>query len=135
MCFFPFDVSDGRCGTFVSIPDRCFPFYYSTDRSKAIVPMLVLLFVALWFILRGDLFLSLVWCYIDLVFYGPLSIAITSLGEERANLSAFRTVFDLRVIQNHRLVCLFSLPLGVFEGLGLAIVAIPGLFSYLHFHL
>ena len=29
---------------------------YSTDRSKAVVPMLVLLFVALWFILRSDLF-------------------------------------------------------------------------------
>ena len=27
---------------------------YSTDRSKAVVPVLVLLFVALWFILRGD---------------------------------------------------------------------------------
>ena len=29
-------------------------FVYSTDRSKAVVP--VLFFVALWFILRGDLF-------------------------------------------------------------------------------
>ena len=29
---------------------------YSTDRSKAMVPVLVLLFVAFWFILRGDLF-------------------------------------------------------------------------------
>ena len=29
---------------------------YSTDRSKAVVPVLVLLFVALWFILRVDLF-------------------------------------------------------------------------------
>ena len=29
---------------------------YSTYRSKAVVPVLVLLFVALWFILRGDLF-------------------------------------------------------------------------------
>ena len=29
---------------------------YSTDRSKAVVPVLVLLFVALRFILRGDLF-------------------------------------------------------------------------------
>ena len=29
---------------------------YSTDRSKAVVPVLVLLFVALWFILRDDLF-------------------------------------------------------------------------------
>ena len=28
---------------------------YSTDRSKAVVPVLVLLFGALWFILRGDL--------------------------------------------------------------------------------
>ena len=28
---------------------------YSTDRSKAVVPVLVLLLVALWFILRGDL--------------------------------------------------------------------------------
>ena len=31
------------------------PVVYSTDRSKALVPVLVLLFVALWFILRGDL--------------------------------------------------------------------------------
>ena len=29
---------------------------YSTDRSKAVVPVLVLLVVALWLILRGDLF-------------------------------------------------------------------------------
>ena len=29
---------------------------YSTDRSKAIVLVLFLLFVALWFLLRGDLF-------------------------------------------------------------------------------
>ena len=29
---------------------------YSTDHSGAVVPVLVLLFVALWFILRGDLF-------------------------------------------------------------------------------
>ena len=29
---------------------------YSTDCSKTVVPVLVLLFVALWFILRGDLF-------------------------------------------------------------------------------
>ena len=32
---------------------------YSSDRSKAVVPVLVLLFVALWFILRGDLFYDL----------------------------------------------------------------------------
>ena len=32
------------------------PVVYSTNRSKAVVPVLVLLFVALWFILRGKLF-------------------------------------------------------------------------------
>ena len=52
--------------------------------------MLVLRFVALSFILRGDLF-RLALCYFVLVFFSPFSIAITSLGEERANFSAFHT--------------------------------------------
>ena len=30
-------------------------------------------------------------CHFVLVFFSPFSIAITSLGEERANLCAFRT--------------------------------------------
>ena len=30
-------------------------------------------------------------CHFVLVFFGPFGIAITSLAEERANLSAFRT--------------------------------------------
>ena len=34
------------------------PVVCPTDRSKAVVPVLVLLFVALWFILRGDLSMS-----------------------------------------------------------------------------
>ena len=66
------------------------PVVYSTDLSKAVVPVLVLLFVALWFILRGDLF-CLTLCHFVLVFFSPLSIAITSLWEESVNLSAFRT--------------------------------------------
>ena len=41
--------------------------------------------------------LSLAWCYFILMFFSPLSIAITSLGEERADLNAFRTFFDLRL--------------------------------------
>ena len=60
---------------------------YSADRSKAVVPVLVLLFIALWFILRGDLFYVLTLCYFVLVFFSPFIIAIFSLGEERANLS------------------------------------------------
>ena len=59
--------------------------------------------------------------------FSPFSIAITSLGEERANLSAFRT-FVLFVLV---WICRFSLPLGVREGLRFVIVTLPGLFSYL----
>ena len=54
----------------------------STDRSKAVVPVLVLLLVALWFILRGDLLYVFPCVIFVLVFFSP-SIAITSLGEER----------------------------------------------------
>ena len=43
------------------------PVVCSTDRSKAVVPVLVLLFVALWFILRGDLLY--VFPYVILVLY------------------------------------------------------------------
>ena len=60
------------------------------------------------------------------VFFSPFSIAITSLGEERANLSAFR-MFDRFVLV---WVCRFPLPLGVWEGLRFVIVALLGLFSY-----
>ena len=65
-------------------------------------------------------------CHFVLVFFSPSSTAITSLGEERANLSAFRT-FVLFVLV---WICRFPLPLGVWEGLLFGIVAFPGLFSY-----
>ena len=44
------------------------PVVYFADRSKAVVPVLVLLFVALWFILRGDLFYVLP-CVILFLFF------------------------------------------------------------------
>ena len=44
-----------------------------------------------------------------------LSIAITSLGEERANLSAFRTFVRFVLVW----ISWFPLPLGVWEGYGL----------------
>ena len=59
--------------------------------------------------------------------FSPFSIAITSLGEERANLSAFRTFVRFVLVW----ICRFSLPLGVWEGLRFVIVALPGLFSYI----
>ena len=102
---------------------------YSTDRSKAVVPVLVLLLGALWLILRGDLLYVLPCVLLFLCFFSPFSIAITSLGEERANLSAFR-MFDRFVLV---LICRFPLPLDVWEGLRFVIVALPGLFSYLFF--
>ena len=42
--------------------------------------------------------LSLALCYFVLVFFSPFSIATTSLGEERANLSAFRTFVRLALV-------------------------------------
>ena len=69
-------------------------------------------------------------CHFVLVFFSPFSIAITSLGEERANLSAFRT-FDRFVLV---WICRFPLPLGVWEGPRFVIVALPGLFSYLFYY-
>ena len=50
----------------------------------------------------------------------------TSLEEERANLSAFRTFVRFALVW----FCLFPLPLGVWEGLRFVILALPGLFSY-----
>ena len=44
------------------------PMVYSTDHSKAVVPVLVLLFVALWFIVRGDLFYVLPCVFLFLCF-------------------------------------------------------------------
>ena len=56
------------------------------------------------------------------------SIAITSFGEERANLSAFRMLVPFALVW----FCLFPLPLGVWEGLRLVIVALPTLtFTFL----
>ena len=37
-------------------------------------------------------------CYFVLVFFSPFSIAITSLGEVRANLSAFVRLFVFRFV-------------------------------------
>ena len=65
-------------------------------------------------------------CHFVLVFFSPFSIVITSLGEERANLSAFRTFVRFVLVW----ICRFPLPLGVWEGLRFVIVALPGLFSY-----
>ena len=84
--------------------------------------MLALLFVALWFIVRGDLLYVFPCVILFLCFSVFFNIAITSLGEERANLSAFRTFVRFVLVW----ICRFPLPLGVWEGLRFVIVALPG---------
>ena len=64
-----------------------------------------------------------------LVFFSSFSIAITSLGEERANLRAFRTFVWFVPVW----ICRFPLPLGVWKELRFVILALPGFFSYLFF--
>ena len=63
------------------------------------------------------------------MYFSLFSIAITSLWEERANLIAFRSFVRVALVW----FCLFPLPLGVWEGLRLVIVALPELFFYLHY--
>ena len=65
---------------------------------------------------RFVLYLTL--CYFVLVFFSPFSIAITLLGEERANLSAFRLFVRFELVW----FCRFSLPLGVWEWLRFVIM-------------
>ena len=65
---------------------------YSTDRSKAVVPVLVLLFVALWFILRGDLLYIFPYVILFLCVSVLLVLRLPRLGKrELINLSVFRT--------------------------------------------
>ena len=57
------------------------PVVYFTDRSKAVVPVLVLLFVALWFILRGDLFYVLTCVILFLCISVLLALGLPCLGK------------------------------------------------------
>ena len=68
---------------------------YSTDRSKAVVPVLVLLFVALWFILRGDLFYVLLCVILFLCF--SVILALPRLWKRELILVLFVRLLDLRL--------------------------------------
>ena len=57
------------------------PVVCSTDRSKAVVPVLVLLFVALWFILRGDLLYVFPCVILFLCFSVLLVLRLPRLGK------------------------------------------------------
>ena len=62
----------------------------AAGRSKAVVPVLFLFCVALWFILRSASCFKVVPCSLSSCFVIPFSIVITSLGEEGAGLCASR---------------------------------------------
>ena len=102
------------------------PVVCSTDRSKAVVPVLVLLFVALWFILQGDLLYVFPCVILFLCFSVLLVLRLPRLGKRELILVLFVRLFGLCLFS-----CRFPLPFGVWEGLRFVIVALPGLFSYL----
>ena len=66
-----------------------------TDRSKAVVPVLVLLFVALWFILRGDLLYVFPCVILFLCFSVLLVLRLPRLGKRELILVLFVRLFDL----------------------------------------
>ena len=67
----------------------------STDRSKAVVPVLVLLFVALWFILRGDLLCVFPCVILFLCFAVLLVLRLPRLGNRELILVLFVRLFGL----------------------------------------
>ena len=96
------------------------PVVYSNDCSKAVVPVVVLIFVALWFILRGNLFNVLPCVILFLCFSVLLALRLTLLGKREVILMLFVRLFDLSLFG----FFLFPLPLSVWEGLRFVIVAL-----------
>ena len=90
------------------------PVVYSTDSSKVVVPVLVLLFIALWFILRGDLFYGLPCVILFLFFFSVfLALRLPRLEKRELILVLFVRFFRFVLVWISR----FPLPLGVLEGL------------------
>ena len=96
--------SSGRENPNVSITEWWFsscksalnpPVVYSTDRSKAVALVLVLLLVALWFILRGDLFYVLPCVILFLCFSVLLALRLPRLGKRELILVLFVRLIDL----------------------------------------
>ena len=68
----------GSCKSALNPPVVC-----STDRSKAVVPVLVLLILALWFILRGNLLYVFPCVILFLCFSVLLVLRLPRLGNVR----------------------------------------------------
>ena len=71
------------------------PVVCSTDRSKAVVPVLVLLFVAFWIILRGDLLYVFPCVILFLCFSVVLVLRLPRLGKKELISVLFVRLFGL----------------------------------------
>ena len=78
------------CKSALNLPVVC-----STDRSKAVVPVLVLLFVALWFILRGGLLYVFPCVILFLCFSVLLVLRLPRLGKRELILVLLVRLFGL----------------------------------------
>ena len=97
---------------------RFFKIVWFTLLTVAVLPALVLLLIALWFILRGDLFYVLPCVILFLCFSVLLAVRLPRLWK-RELILVLSYVCSLCAC----LVFLFLLPLGVWEGLWFVIVA------------
>ena len=91
----------------------------TTDRSKAVVPVLHLLSVALWLILRCDLYQVLP-CVLSLCFSDLITLRSPRLGKRELVCVFFVHLSVLSVI-----VFVYPLSLGVRYLLRLVVVALP----------
>ena len=71
------------------------PVVYSNDRFKAVVPVLVYLFVALWFIQLGDLLYVFPCVILFLCFSVLLVLRFPRLGKRELIIVLFVRLFDL----------------------------------------
>ena len=71
--------------------------FFSTDRSKAVVPVLVSLFIALWFILRDDLFYVLPCVILFLCFPVLSALRLPRLEKRELVFLLLVRLFDLRL--------------------------------------
>ena len=70
---------------------------YSADRFRAVVPVLIVRFAALWFILQGDLFYVLPCVILFLCFSVLLALRLPPLGKRELVVLLFVHLFDLRL--------------------------------------
>ena len=96
LCIYVFRVASGPRVKLASCKSALNPAVVcSTDRSKAVVPVLVLLLVALWFILRGDLLYVFPCVILFLCFSVLLVLWLPCLGKRELILVLFVRLFGL----------------------------------------